>query len=107
MNQEKNYVIGLIAIGVLASIPQIPFAYFTLLLVLVGVVGGVMVKYEDAGQRTLIYVVAVAAPMFAGSLDHIPVVGAWVHSLIGNIATGIQGMACSIFLMGLIARAKG
>jgi uncharacterized membrane protein len=107
MNQEKNYIIALIALGVLASIPQIPFDYWNLILVIVGVVAGVMVKYEDVGQRTLIYLVAVAAPMFSNSLDVVPVIGVWVNGLIDNIAIGIQGMAVALFLTGLIARAKG
>jgi len=109
MNQEKNYIIALIALGVLASIPQIPVdaGLWALILVIVGVVAGVMVKYEDVGQRTLIYVVAVAAPMFSNSLDAVPVIGAWVNMLIDNIAVGIQGMAVALFLTGLIARAKG
>ena len=107
MNQEKNYVIALIALGVLASIPQIGFDYWHLILVVVGVIAGVMVKYEDVGQRTLIYVVAVAAPMFSDSLNAVPVIGGWVNGLIDNIAVGIAGMAVALFLTGLIARARG
>lgn len=109
MNQEKNYVIALIALGVLASIQPISdaFAHWHLILVVVGVIAGVMVKYEDVGQRTLIYVVAVAAPMFSNSLDVIPVIGPWVNGLIDNIAVGIAGMAVALFLTGLIARARG
>ncbi len=109
MNQEKNYVIALIALGVLASIPQIPVSadLWATILVIVGVIAGVMVKYEDVGQRTLIYVVAVAAPMFSDNLDVIPVIGPWVNGLIDNIAVGIAGMAVALFLTGLIARARG
>lgn len=109
MNQEKNYVIALIALGVLASIPQIPVSadLWATILVIVGVIAGVMVKYEDVGQRTLIYVVAVAAPMFSDSLNAVPVIGGWVNGLIDNIAVGIAGMAVALFLTGLIARARG
>lgn len=109
MKQERIYVIALIVVGLLASIPQIPVdaKIWGLILVVVGIVGGVMVNYDDVVQRILIYVVAVAIPIFSNSLDFIPVVGPWVNMLLDNIATGIQGMAVGLLVMGLLARAKG
>ena len=109
MKQERIYVIALLAIGLLASIPQIPVdaKLWGAILVIVGIVGGVMVNYEDLVQRILIYVVAVSLPIFSNSLDFVPVVGPWVNSFFDNVATGIQGMAIGLVAMGLIARAKG
>jgi len=109
MKQERLYVIALVVIGLLASIPQIPVdaKVWGAILVIVGIVGGVMVNYGDVVQRIMIYVVAVAIPIFSNSLDFIPVAGPWVNTLLDNIATGIQGMAVGLLVMGLYARAKG
>lgn len=109
MNQERIYVIALVAIALLASIPQIPVGadIWGLVLVVVGIVGGVMVNYPDVVQRVLIYVVAVALPLFDDALDYVPAVGAWLNMYFDNVATGIQGMAIGLVVMGLLARAKG
>lgn len=109
MNQERVYVIALIAIGLLASIPQIPVdaKIWGMILVVVGIVGGVMVNYGDMMQRLMIYVVAVALPIFSDALDVLPTVGPWLNMLLDNIATGIHGMAIGLVVMGLLARAKG
>ena len=109
MKQERMYVLALIVVGLLASIPQIPVdaAVWGAILAVVGVVGGVMVNYEDLNQRILIYVVAIALPTVSNSLDFIPTVGPWLNMLLDNIATGIQGMAVGLFAMGMLARAKG
>lgn len=109
MKQERLYTIALVVVGLLASIPQIPIDanVWGAILVIVGIVGGVMVNYDDVVQRILIYVVAVAIPIFSDSLDFIPVAGPWINMLLDNIATGIQGMAVGLLVMGLYARAKG
>ena len=109
MNQERMYVIALLAVGLLASIPQIPVdaKIWGMILVVVGVVGGVMVNYDDMMQRLMIYVVAVAMPIFSDALIVIPTVGPWLNTLLDNIALGIQGMAVGLVAMGLLARAKG
>lgn len=108
MGQERIYVLALIVVAVLASIPQIPVeaSIWGLILVVVGIVGGVMVNYADLSQRLLIYVVAVSLPMIDNSLDNIPAVGGWLNTLFDNMATGIQGMALGLLVMGLVARAK-
>ena len=109
MNQERMYVIALLAIGLLASIPQIPIdaKIWGIILVVVGIIGGVMVNYDDMMQRLVVYVIAVAMPIFSDSLDVIPAVGPWLNTLLDNIAMGIQGMAVGLVVMGLLARAKG
>jgi len=108
MNQERTYLLAIIAVALLASIPQIPveMSIWGLILVVIGLVGGVMVKYGDPVQRILIYVVAVALPMFSDSLDYVPVVGSWVNTLLDNLALGIQGLAVAVVAMGLMARIK-
>ncbi len=109
MKEERIYVIALVVIALLASIPQIPVAanIWGLVLVVVGIVGGAMVNYPDATQRVLVYVVAATLAMIDNSLDNIPAVGAWLNSYFDNVATGVQGMAMGLIVMGLLARAKG
>lgn len=108
MKEERIYVIAMLVVGLLATIPQIPVeaAIWGLILVVVGIIGGVMLNYPDVTQRIMIYVVAVALPMFANSLDFIPVAGTHLNAFFDNVAIGIQGMAVGLVTMGLIARVK-
>jgi hypothetical protein len=107
MKQERIYIIGLIVVSILASISQIPVdaKVWGLILVVVGIVGGVMVNYPELVERLMIYVVAVALPTFSNALVYIPGIGTWLDTLLDNMATGIQGMAVGLLVMGLIKRA--
>jgi hypothetical protein len=108
MNQQRIYLIVLILLAVLASIPQIPVEarYWGLALVVVGLVGGVLVPFGDHTQRTVIYVVALALPVISNSLDFIPTVGPWVDGALDQLATGIQGIALGMFAVALWSRIK-
>jgi hypothetical protein len=108
MNQERLYVLALIVVALLASIPQIPLdaSLWGAILVIVGLVGGVMVNYEDMLQRIVIYIVAAVLPMIDNSLDYVPVVGEWLNSYFDYVAIGVQGMAIGLFVMALVSRAK-
>ncbi len=108
MKEERTYLIALLVLALLASIPQIPVdaGIWGGLLALIGVIGGLMLSY-DANGRLLIYVVAVALPMFDNSLDSIWVVGSWLNMLLDNVAHGIQGLAVGVFAMGLLGRLQG
>jgi len=109
MNQDRLFVIALIVVSVLASIPQIPVdaKVWGLILVVVGIVAGVMVNYEDLVQRLLIYVIAATLPMISNSLDVIPAVGMWLNTFFDHVATGLQGMALGLLVMALLKRLKG
>ena len=109
MNQERLYVIALVVVALLASIPQIPVevGVWGAILVIVGIVGGVMVNYEEMMQRLVIYVVAAVLPIIDDSLVNIPAVGDWLNGYFDHVATGVQGMAMGLFVMALVARAKG
>ena len=48
--------------------------------------------------------VAVALPIFSDSLDVIPVVGAWVNSVLDGVATALQGMVAAYVLMEVKVR---
>ena len=103
MNLERILLIVVVAVAVLAAIPQVPVdaSIWGLILVLAGLVAGVMNSNDDASERLLVYVIAVALPTIAGSLDSIPVVGPWVGAVLGSVATGLQGLAVGLFLMAL------
>ncbi|HSG66992.1 MAG TPA: hypothetical protein VLD39_18440 [Gammaproteobacteria bacterium] len=109
MKQERLYVIALLVLALLASIPQIPVdaQIWAALLALVGVASGVIVNYADLAQRAIIYIVALALPVVDNCLDAIWVVGPWVNMFLDHVATGIQGMAVGLFVMAIIARAQG
>jgi hypothetical protein len=66
-----------------------------------------MLNYPDLTQRILIYVIAATLPMLSNSLDLIPAVGTWLNGYFDQVATGIQGMAMGLVIMGLVARVKG
>lgn len=106
---ERIVLIALIAIAVLASIPQIPVnaQIWGAVLVIIGLVAGVMLNYEDVMQRLMVYVIAAVLPTISDSLDNIWVVGPWVNTLLDNLATGLQGMALGLFAMALLARLQG
>ncbi len=108
MKEERTYLIALLVLALLASIPQIPVdaGIWAGLLALVGVIGGLMLSY-DANQRVLIYVVAFALPIFSNSLDSIWVVGEWLNGLLDHLAHGIQGLAVGVLVMGLLGRLQG
>ena len=109
MNQERLYILALIVVALLASIPQIPVdaALWGAILVIVGIIGGIMVNYEEMLQRIVIYIVAAVLPMIDNSLDYIPVIGTWLNTYFDHVATGVQGMAMGLFVMALVARARG
>ncbi len=109
MKQERIYIIALVVLALLATIPQIPVEaqIWGALLAIVGIVGGVMVNYPEIVQRLVIYVLAVTLPMFDDVLDNIWVVGPWINALLDNMAMGIQGMAVGLFVMALVARLQG
>lgn len=109
MKEERIYLIALVILALLASIPQVPVdaAIWGALLAIVGVVGGVMLNYQDINQRLVVYVVAVALPMFNDCLDPVWVVGPWLNMFLDNVATGIQGLAVGTVVISLIGRLQG
>lgn len=109
MKSESMFLIALVIVALLASIPQIPVdaQIWGAVLVIVGVIAGVIVNYQDAVVRLLIYVLAVALPIFDNSLDAVWIVGPWFNTLLDNVAIGFQGFAVGLFVMALKARIQG
>ena len=104
MNSERILLCLVIVVAILASIPQISIPQVGLILVVLGLIGGALGNYGNATDRIVIYLAAIAVPVFAGSLDAIPVVGPLVHQVLGHVATGIQGMSVSIFVLAIYGR---
>lgn len=110
MNSERILLALLLVVAVLAAVPQIAIPMVGLILVVLGLIGGALGNYSNATDRIVIYVAVLAIPAFAVSLDAftaIPVVGVvgpWVHQVLTNVTTGIQGMAVSIFVLTIYRR---
>ncbi len=103
---ERIFSALVVVVAILATIPAVAEAvpYAGLALVILGLAAGVMDANADLTQRIGVYVVAMALPVFSDSLDVIPVVGAWVNSVLDGVATALQGMAVAYVLMQAKAR---
>ena len=101
---ERILVCLLVVVAILAAIPQAMFLPWGLVLVLLGLVAGALGKFGDATDRIVIYVAAIALPVFSDSLDAIPTIGPWVNQVLDGIATGVQGMAVAVVVMALYGR---
>ena len=103
---ERILVSLIVVVAILSTIPAVAGAvpYMGLALVILGLAAGVMGESPDVNQRTVIYVAAVALPVFSNSLDAIEVVGPWANSVLDGVAIGIQGMAVAFVLEQLKAR---
>ena len=101
---ERILVCLLVVVAILAAIPQAMFLPWGLVLVLLGLVAGALGKFGDATDRIVIYVAAIALPVFSDSLDAIPTIGPWVNQVLDHLATGVQGMAVAILVVALYGR---
>ena len=101
---ERILVCLLVVVAILAAIPQAMFLPWSIVLVLLGLLTGAIGKSGDATDRIVIYVAAIALPVFSDSLDVIPTIGPWVNQALDHLATGIQGMAVAIFVVAIYGR---
>jgi len=107
MSSDRILLVLIVVVSILAVIPQLAaqFAYWGLVLVVLGLVAGGMGEYgSDMTQRILIYVIAVSLTQITGSLDAIPTVGPLVGDVLNNMATGIQGIAIAVFVLAMYER---
>ena len=113
MNQ-KVLLLGSVVVAAVATFLPDLFAYYALVLVLLGLVMGFMYPIEDVASRVAIYVLAVLLPGIAdaggdpgrgtpndGVLLDIPYLGPFVHGFLGNLATVIAGVAIASFILVL------
>ena len=102
---QKAALYGSVLVAVIAAAvaPDV-FAYFPLVLVLLGLVAGFMRPIEDVPTRVLYYVLAAALPSIADNLDAVPGIGAYANSFLDQLAVVVAGVAIANFI---VAMAKG
>jgi len=113
MSQKALLLVSVVVAAVATLLPDM-FAYYGLVLVLLGLVMGIANPIEDVATRVAMYVLAAFLPAIAdaggdramgtpndGVLMDIPVVGEFVVGFLGNLATVIAGVAIMSFLLVL------
>lgn len=104
MNSDRILVALLVVVAVVAAIPQLAFAPWGIALVVLGLVAGAMGQSGNVMDRVVIYLAAIALPVFSNSLDVIPVIGPLVNQVLQHLSTGIQGMAVAILVVAIYGR---
>jgi hypothetical protein len=99
---EKAVMYGSVVVAVIAAVAPDVFAYFALVLVLLGLVAGFMRPIEDVTTRVAYYVLAAALPGIADNLDVIPVIGAYADGFLDQIAVVVAGVAIASFLTAMV-----
>ena len=82
-----------LAIAVIATFAPDSFAYFALVLVVLGLISGFMNPIGDVATRVAYYVLAAALPTIADRLDVIPAIGGYLNGILDNFAVVIAGVA--------------
>ena len=107
----KVATLGLVAVAVLATLGDfIPMA--GMFLVVFGLVWAFVKPIEDVGTRTAVYVLAAslggtgAAAAAALADSPLAVVGHYVEGLMGNVGTGLAGVAVMTVILQLVNAAK-
>ena len=111
---QKGLLWGSVVVAALATLLPDVFAYYALVLVLLGLVMGLANPIEDVATRLAMYVLAVLLPVIAdaggdpargtpndGVLMDIPYLGEFLVGFLGNLATVIAGVAIASFLLVL------
>ena len=97
---QKVLTWGSLAIAVIAAftdaIPMVP-----LILVVLRLIAGFMNPIEDVATRVAYYVLALALPTIANSLDAIPAIGMYLNGILDNVAITSAGIARANFLLAL------
>ena len=89
----KAVMYGSVLVAVIAALAPDVFAYFPLVLVLLGLVMGFMKPMEDVSARVAFYVLAAMLPGIADNLDVVPVIGAYANGFLDQLAVFIAGVA--------------
>ena len=99
---EKAVLYSSVLVAVIAAVAPDVFAYFPLVLVLLGLVAGFMRPIEDVPTRVLYYVLAVALPSIADNLDAVPGIGAYANSFLDQLAVVVAGVAIANFIVAMV-----
>ena len=90
---EKAVLYSSVLVAVIAAVAPDVFAYFPLVLVLLGLAAGFMRPVEDVSGRVAMYVLAAMLPGIADNLDVVPVIGAYSNGFRDQFAVFIAGVA--------------
>ena len=106
MNIDKIAPIAAIAISLIGIF--VPFEYWGLLLVTIGLVHGVMSPVDDRAAQAMIYGAAIAVPLMGATLGNaIPVVGGYGEDFLVAFTSAIHGYAVATLIMDLRSRIMG
>ena len=89
MNIDK--IAPMVAVGISLIAVFIPFEYWGLLLIVIGLAHGLMSPVDDRATQALIYGAAIAVPLMAGTFgDAIPAIGGICEDLLINLTVAIH-----------------
>ena len=99
---QKAVLYGSVLVAVIAAVAPDVFAYFPLVLVLLGLVAGLMRPVEDVSRRVALYVLAAMLPGIADNLDAVPGIGAYANSFLDQLAVVVAGVAIANFIVAMV-----
>ena len=99
---EKAVLYSSVLVAVIAAVAPDVFAYFPLVLVLLGLAAGFMQPVEDVSGRVALYVLAAMLPGIADNLDVVPVIGAYANGFLDQFAVFIAGVAIANFIVAMV-----
>ena len=106
MNIDKIAPIAAVALSLIAVF--VPFEYWGLLLILIGLVHGLMSPVDDRATQAMVYGAAIAVPLMAGTFgDAIPAIGGIGQDLLGNFTVAIHGYAIATLIGDIKTRIMG
>ena len=106
MNIDKIAPIAAVALSLIAVF--VPFEYWGLLLILIGLVHGLMSTVDDRATQAMVYGAAIAVPLMAGTFgDAIPAIGGIGQDLLVNFTVAIHGYAIATLIGDIKTRIMG
>jgi len=91
-----------VLVAVVGAFVAIPEA--ALIMALLGLVGGYLADEADKDNRMYFLVFAVALGAVSGAAGAVPVVGAYVSDIMGNLSTIINASALMIIIKAVVDR---
>ena len=106
MNIDKIAPMAAVAISLIAVF--VPFEYWGLLLIIIGLAHGLMSPVEHRATQAMVYGAAIAVPLMGGTFgDAIPAIGAIGEDLLVNLTIAIHGYAIATLIGDIKTRIMG
>ena len=104
---EKAVFYGSVLVAFIAAVaPAETFAYFPMVLVLLGLASGFMRPTKDVSTRMAYYVLAALLPSIASNLDVVPMVGSYASGFLTQFTAVIAGVALANIFTVLVQQLK-